>query len=68
MQAGQPGAIDAADLLAFVERIRTKGCEPVILSMSGQKLDIGSPTSKLVLSMLAAVAEFERDLMLERPA
>lgn len=59
-------ARSTADLLAFVERIKAKGCELVILLMGGQTLDTSSPTSKLMLSMLAAVAEFERDLMLER--
>lgn len=59
-------ARSTADLLALVERIKAKGRELVILSMGGQTLDTSSPTSKLMLSMLAALAEFERDLMLER--
>lgn len=36
--------------------------------MGGQTLDTSNPTSKLMLTMLAAVAEFERDLMKERQA
>ena len=38
----------------------------MILSMGGQQIDTRSPTGKLMLTMLAAVATFERDLMLER--
>jgi DNA invertase Pin-like site-specific DNA recombinase len=34
--------------------------------MGGQQLDTRTPTGKLMLTMLAAVAEFERDMMLER--
>ena len=38
----------------------------MILSMGGERIDTRSPTGKLMLTMLAAVAEFERGLMLER--
>ena len=38
----------------------------MILSMGGQRLETQSPTGRLMLTMLAAVAEFERSLMLER--
>jgi DNA invertase Pin-like site-specific DNA recombinase len=34
--------------------------------MGGKKIDTRSSTGKLMLTMLAAVAAFERDLMLER--
>lgn len=34
--------------------------------MGGERLDTTKPTSKLMLTMLAAIAEFERGLMLER--
>ncbi|MGY6770587.1 recombinase family protein [Komagataeibacter sp. NFXK3] len=61
-------ARSTADLLTLVETIKGKGCELVILSMGGQRLDTSNPTSKLMLTMLAAVAEFERDLMKERQA
>ena len=37
-----------------------------ILSMGGSALDTGTPTGRLMLTMLGAVAEFERTLMLER--
>lgn len=60
-----------ADLLALVKDIEAKGAALLILSMGGQELDTRNPTSKLMLTMLtmlAAVAEFERDLMKERQA
>lgn len=59
-------ARSTADLLRLVDAVQAKGASLVILSMGGQTLDTGNPTSKLMLTMLAAVAEFERDLMLER--
>lgn len=55
-------------LLSLIEIIKQKGCELVVLSMGGQKFDSSNPTSKLMLHMLAAIAEFERDLMKERQA
>lgn len=59
-------ARSTADLLAVVARLEAKGVGLVILSMGGQRLDTRSPTGKLMLTMLAAIAEFERGLMLER--
>jgi DNA invertase Pin-like site-specific DNA recombinase len=59
-------ARSTADLLAIVERVRRKGAGLRILSMGGSELDTASATGKLMLTMLAAVAEFERTLMLER--
>ena len=37
-----------------------------MLSMGGQRIDTRSPTGKLMLTMLGAIATFERDLMPER--
>jgi DNA invertase Pin-like site-specific DNA recombinase len=59
-------ARSTADLLSIVARLEAKGVGLVILSMGGQQIDTRSPTGKLMLTMLAAVATFERDLMLER--
>lgn len=61
-------ARSTADLLAHVEMVKAKGCGLIVLSMNGMVLDTTSPTSKLMLTMLAAVAEFERDIMKERQA
>lgn len=51
------------DLLSIVERLRAKGVTVRILSMH---LDTSNPTSMLSLSILAAVAQWEREIMLER--
>ena len=59
-------ARSVANLLAIVHDLDARGVALVILSMGGQRLDTSSPTGKLMLTMLAAVAEFERGLMLER--
>lgn len=59
-------ARSTADLLALIERVEACKAGLVILSMSGQVLDTTTPTGKLMLTMLGAVAEFERSLMLER--
>ena len=54
------------NLLAIVDRLERKGVGLVVLSMGGQQVDTRTATGKLMLTMLAAVAAFERDLMLER--
>ena len=59
-------ARSTSDLLGYVQTVQDRGCGLIVLSMNGTTLDTTSPTSKLMLTMLAAVAEFERDLMLER--
>ena len=38
----------------------------VVLSMGGERLDTRNPTSKLMLTILAGVATWEREIMLER--
>jgi len=40
------------------------GVETIVLQLG--KLDLASPAGKLMLAMLAAVAEMERDLLVER--
>lgn len=59
-------ARSVADLLAVVGRLEGKGVGLRVLSMGGQEVDTRTPTGKLMLTMLGAVAEFERGLMLER--
>jgi DNA invertase Pin-like site-specific DNA recombinase len=54
------------DLLAMVARLETKRVSLRVLSMGGSELDTRTPTGRLMLTMLGAVAEFERALMLER--
>ncbi|MEE9922844.1 MAG: recombinase family protein [Brucella anthropi] len=56
-------ARSVADLVAITETLRTKGVTLRILSMN---LDTATPTGKLMLNLLGSIAEFERELMLER--
>jgi len=59
-------ARNVTDLLAIVAKLDGRGVGLRILSMGGGELDTRNPTSKLMLTVLAGVAEFERALMLER--
>ena len=59
-------ARNTADLLRIVDDLTGRKVGLVFLSMGGERLDTRNPTSKLMLTMLGAVAEFERALMLER--
>lgn len=59
-------ARSVADLLGIVARLEAKGVALRVMSMGGQPVDTGTATGKLMLTMLGAVAEFERTLMLER--
>jgi DNA invertase Pin-like site-specific DNA recombinase len=59
-------ARSVADLLSIVARLDAKGVALRVLSMGGQSVDTSTATGKLMLTMLGAVAEFERGLMLER--
>jgi DNA invertase Pin-like site-specific DNA recombinase len=52
-----------ADLVSITEKLRTKGVALRILSMN---LDTLTPTGKLMMNLLGSIAEFERELMLER--
>jgi DNA invertase Pin-like site-specific DNA recombinase len=38
----------------------------ILLSMGCQRIDTRAPTSKLMIALLGAIAEFERGLLLER--
>lgn len=56
-------ARSVADLVAIVARIEAKGASLRILAMS---LDTATPTGRLMLNVLGSVAQFEREVMLER--
>ena len=56
-------ARSVADLLAIIQRLTVKGVRVRILSPD---LDTGNATGKLMLNIFAAVAQFEREIMLER--
>ena len=51
------------DLLAIVEQLQDKG---VHLVSNKENLDTSTPTGKLMLTMIAAINEFERENLLER--
>jgi len=60
-------ARSTADLLAIESRLRAKGVALVIRSVTGDApTDTRTPTGRFLFTMLGAVAEFERSLMLER--
>lgn len=56
-------ARSTADLLTIAKMLEGKGVTLRILSMA---IDTSTPTGKLMLAVLGGIAEFERDLMLER--
>ena len=56
------------ELLTMVRDLDVRGVGLILLSMGGDRIDSRSPTGKVMLTMLAAMAEFERSLMLERQA
>ena len=51
------------DLLHIIEQLHTKG---VALISNKENLDTGTPTGKLLVTMIAAINEFERANLLER--
>lgn len=53
------------DLLDIVERLNNKG---VALVSNKENIDTSTPTGKLMLTMIAAICEFERQNMLDRQA
>jgi DNA invertase Pin-like site-specific DNA recombinase len=59
-------ARSTAELLAIEADLSKRGVGLVVLSMGGEKLDTRNPTSKLMLTILAGVATWEREIMLER--
>jgi DNA invertase Pin-like site-specific DNA recombinase len=55
------------DLLAMVARLEGKNVALRVLAMSGsQPLDTGTAIGKLMLAVIGAVGQFEREMMLER--
>ncbi len=51
------------DLVKITERLEEKGASLRILDMS---LDTNSPTGRLMLHLIGAIAQFEREVMLQR--
>ena len=59
-------ARSTAELLTIEADLTKRGVGLVVLSMGGERLDTRNPTSKLMLTILAGVATWEREIMLER--
>lgn len=57
---------NAMDVRATVERLATEGVRVHCLALGG--VDLTSPAGKMTMGVISAVAEFERDLLLERTA
>jgi putative DNA-invertase from lambdoid prophage Rac len=55
---------NAMDLRATVERLAAEGVRVHCLALGG--VDLTSPAGKMTMGVIAAVAEFERDLLIER--
>lgn len=50
----------------LLEEIEVKGAGLVILSLGNERVDTTTATGKLILNMMVSVAQFEREMMLER--
>src|ERR1700712_5546406 len=59
-------ARSTAELLTIEADLSKRSVGLVVLSMGGERLDTRNPTSKLMLTILAGVATWEREIMLER--
>lgn len=53
-------------LLAIIERLEAKHVALRILDFGGTAVDTQSPSGRMLLTMFAAVAQFEREVMLSR--
>ena len=53
-------------LLSILDTLERKGVGLKILDFGGGTVDTHSPTGKLMLTMFGAMAQFEREMMLER--
>lgn len=59
-------ARSTTDLLTIVAKLEAKGVGLRILDFGGAEMDTKSPSGRMLLTMFAAVAEFERAVMLAR--
>jgi DNA invertase Pin-like site-specific DNA recombinase len=61
-------ARSTAKLLSIEADLAKRGIGLVVLSVGGERLDTRKPTSKLMLTILAGVATWEREIMLDAKA
>lgn len=74
LRAGDKLVVTKLDRLArsvrhlgeLLEILEARGAGLVILSMGGQQIDTTTATGKMMLNVMASVAQFEREMMLER--
>ena len=55
---------DASDILQTVEHLKERGIQVVVHQLGG--VDLTSPAGKMMLTVLAGLAEMERELLVER--
>lgn len=55
---------DAQDVGATIKALAARHIEVIVLQLG--KMDLASPAGKLMMNMLAAISEMERDLLIER--
>ena len=59
-------ARSTAHLLEIINTLKNKNVSLKILDFGGSPVDTASPTGNLMLTMFGAMAQFEREMMLER--
>lgn len=59
-------ARNVSDALMIADKLRERGCGLRVMDIDGQ--DINSTTGRLIYTVMASIAEFERGRMLERQA
>lgn len=59
-------ARSTTDLLRIVQRLDDKGVGLRIVDFGGSPVDTKSPSGRLLLTMFGAMAQFEREVMLQR--
>lgn len=59
-------ARSTTDLLTIIATLERKAVALRILDFGGQAVDTASPSGRLIVTMFAAVAQFERELLLVR--
>ena len=61
-----PLARSTSDFLSIVDQLEAKGVGLRVLDFGGREIDTQSPADRLIITLFAGFAQFERDLMRER--